>query len=267
MHVVRLDEVSQTEGFLTLSIRELKRFLKNPELLSCSEVALFKAMCSWVLRDITREKHLEDIQATVNFPKMPPEESRRVRELLISRHKQALAASTNHPGPQASCNSPSGLNSLENLAPTSAPDSAWSGQLNDDEKLEVPVLQASPAVPVAINLSPSLPEPSHTAANGSIKRESGINHGSMISIVDGPNITPKSSGTATGVIQQLQELFVPHLQGTGSHYSTLPRRSSSSDGKRADGMGGDDVASGTDETAERMEGMEGIVLNSAGSKV
>lgn len=257
--------MSQTEGFLSLSITELKRLLKNPELLSCSEVALFKAMCSWVLRDISRLQYLEDIQATVNFPQMSPEESKRVHELLCARHNQALHMVSSSSAPPAGCTSPGGQNSAENPAPKGI--TQGTDLCPDDEKLEIPLIQATPTLPGPITLSSSFPDQPSVGINGRIKTESNIDQGAVAGVMEHPVLSSGSPVSAVGVSQQLKELFVAHLMPEPMSTSLImrePRESPVVERKQSDAQGGEDVASGTDETGERLDG--GARMSSGGTQ-
>ncbi|CAD7698053.1 unnamed protein product [Ostreobium quekettii] len=86
----RWDAVHQTDGFLNLTLDQLKAMLKTPELMSCQEVDLLQGACSWILRDINRVKHLEELLTIVNFPRMSVEELQCVQQRLCLKYLQAL---------------------------------------------------------------------------------------------------------------------------------------------------------------------------------
>lgn len=225
-------------------------------------------MCSWVLRDISRLQHLEDIQATVNFPQMSPEESKRVHELLYARHNQALNMVSTSSAPPAGVSSPAGQTSGENPAPTSLKGIIQGTDLcPDDEKLEIPLIQATPAAPTPISLPTSFPDQSPVALSGRIKTESSVDQGATAGVMENPVASSGPPVSGIGASQHLKELFVAHLMPEPMSAPLVvrePRESAVVERKQSDAQGGEDVASGTDETGERIEG--GARMNSSGNQ-
>ncbi|GMH41574.1 hypothetical protein BSKO_09484 [Bryopsis sp. KO-2023] len=257
----RLDEVSQTEGFLSLSIDELKRLLKNPELLSCSEVTLFKAMCSWVLRDIRRIKHMEQIQATMNFPEMSEEQSERVRELLKARHEDALQASPSprhQPDEGNQKAEPQGME-IETTA-LSMPGASGEEQMIQVEAYPIPLMQSVPQGSVTACVPGGM-----SITNGDVKPSVAVS-----TSVSGNGTAGGCVGAGNqGINAQLQELFVAQLvQGnTGTAPVAMTNSQAAGSSAKRDAQEGgpvgspksenkrmdcSDVASGTDETDQNQ---------------